>query len=148
AGRITDAEEDRLVFLPRFGESLVAPGIPVHGIVLVLQQVGRFLAREAVGVRVGHSLRLWKLAFRRSGRALRRKHRERCERQDNDYAIKVRLKRHRQRYAAEGGGQEANARPGVASFLNRQTRSSYTSFRACCPRNRGGLKRCCGSGSC
>ena len=51
AGRITDAEEDRLVFRARLRERLVAPGKPVHRIVLVLEQVRRLLAREAVGGR-------------------------------------------------------------------------------------------------
>ena len=50
AGRVADAQEDRLVLLARLGKGLLAPGKPVHRVVLVLEQVGRFLARQAVGV--------------------------------------------------------------------------------------------------
>jgi hypothetical protein len=50
AGRVADAQKDRLVLRARPGKGLVAPGEPVHGIVRVLEQVGRFLARQAVGV--------------------------------------------------------------------------------------------------
>jgi hypothetical protein len=52
-GRITDAEEDGFLLRPRLGEGLLAPRKPVHGIVRVLQEVGRLLADEAVGVTVG-----------------------------------------------------------------------------------------------
>ena len=52
AGRITDAEEDRFVLFARFGKGLVAPGIPIHRIMLVLEQVGRFLASKAVDMSV------------------------------------------------------------------------------------------------
>ena len=37
------------VLASRPGERLLTPGIPVHGVVGVLQQVGRLLPREAVG---------------------------------------------------------------------------------------------------
>ena len=52
AGRIADAEENRLVFDPRLCKRLIAPGEPIHGIVRVLEQVGRFFPRQAVGVPV------------------------------------------------------------------------------------------------
>ena len=52
AGRVADAEEDRLVFRARPGERLITPGEPVHGIVRVLEQVRRFFAHQAVGVLV------------------------------------------------------------------------------------------------
>ncbi len=50
AGRVADAEEDRLVFAARLGEGFFAPGKPVHRVMLVLEEVGRFLAGEAVRV--------------------------------------------------------------------------------------------------
>jgi hypothetical protein len=53
AGRIADAEKNRPVFNPRFFKRLIAPGEPIHGIVRVLEQVRRFFASKAVGVRVG-----------------------------------------------------------------------------------------------
>jgi hypothetical protein len=40
AGRVADAQEDRLVLLARLFKSLLAPRMPVHGVVLVLQKVG------------------------------------------------------------------------------------------------------------
>ena len=52
AGGVTDAEKDRFVFGARFLERLGAPGKPVHGIVGVLKQVGRFFPDKTVGVRV------------------------------------------------------------------------------------------------
>ena len=56
--RVADAEEDGFVFGLRFRERLVAPGKPVDGVVRVLEEVGRFLAREVVGklVRGGGSV--------------------------------------------------------------------------------------------
>ena len=48
AGRVADAQEDGPVLLARPGEGFLAPRIPVHRVVLVLEQVGRFLAREPV----------------------------------------------------------------------------------------------------
>src|SRR5581483_2304941 len=58
-GRVADREEDRPVGLPRPGERLLAPGIPVHRVVLVLEEVGARLAGQAVRPpvrpgRVGH----------------------------------------------------------------------------------------------
>src|SRR5690606_12942448 len=49
AGRVSDRHEHRLVELLRARERLGAPRIPVDGVVLVLEQVRRGLAREAVG---------------------------------------------------------------------------------------------------
>ena len=51
AGRIADAQEDGLVLALGFGEGLVAPGKPIHRVVLVLEEVGRFLPGQAVGMR-------------------------------------------------------------------------------------------------
>src|SRR5258706_5086572 len=50
-GRIADGEEDRFVLLFRRRERLGAPGVPVHRVVGVLEQVGGFFAGEVVGVR-------------------------------------------------------------------------------------------------
>src|ERR1035437_2740718 len=50
AGRVADAEEDRLILAACLGEGYLAPGEPVHRVVLVLEEVGRFLAGEAVRV--------------------------------------------------------------------------------------------------
>ena len=44
-----DAQEHRLVLAPGARESLVAPRVPVHRVVRVLQQVGAGFARQAVG---------------------------------------------------------------------------------------------------
>ena len=49
AGRIADAEKDRLVSVPRFGERVVAPFLPVQRVVLVLEEVRRGGICEAVG---------------------------------------------------------------------------------------------------
>ncbi len=49
AGRVADREKDRLVLRARPSERLRSPGIPVHGVVLVLEEVRRGLEREAVG---------------------------------------------------------------------------------------------------
>jgi hypothetical protein len=56
AGGIADAQEDRFVLLARAREGLPAPREPIHRIVLVLQEVGRFLARQTVGMVFGHRL--------------------------------------------------------------------------------------------
>ena len=55
AGRVADGKEDGLVFLARLGEGFLAPRIPIDGIVRVLEQVGRFLVNEAVGVLRGRA---------------------------------------------------------------------------------------------
>jgi hypothetical protein len=39
-GRVTDAEEDGFIFGAGLGKRLFAPGIPVHGVIGVLEQVG------------------------------------------------------------------------------------------------------------
>ena len=59
AGRVADREQDRLLLVPRLGEGLVGPGVPVDGVVGMLAEVGaRFFGetvREgggAVGVQV------------------------------------------------------------------------------------------------
>src|SRR5437763_8184640 len=39
ASRVPDADEDRLVLLPRFGERFLAPREPVHRVELMLQQI-------------------------------------------------------------------------------------------------------------
>src|SRR5207302_10836354 len=49
AGRGPDRNEPRNVALPSGGERLLAPRLPVDGVVLVLEQIGRGLTREAVG---------------------------------------------------------------------------------------------------
>jgi len=50
AGRVADAQKNRLVLRARLGEGLIVPREPVHGVVLVLEQVGRFFAGKAIGV--------------------------------------------------------------------------------------------------
>jgi hypothetical protein len=43
---ISDGEENRLVETPRFLESVLAPGPPVNGIILMLLEIGaRFFAQ-------------------------------------------------------------------------------------------------------
>ena len=65
AGRVPDREEDRLLFPPRALERLGAPGVPVHRIRGVLEQVGARLLGEAIaggGARARHgsfSVRFW-----------------------------------------------------------------------------------------
>ena len=54
AGRVADRDEQRAVLVARPRERLLAPRLPVDRVVLVLQQVRRALAREAVR----HDLRL------------------------------------------------------------------------------------------
>ena len=49
AGRVADAEQYRLVPGLRVGKRVVAPLLPVHGIVLVLEEVRRGGISEAVG---------------------------------------------------------------------------------------------------
>ena len=52
AGGVADREEDRLLLAPRLLERLLAPGIPVHRVVGVLEQVGALLADQPVGLAV------------------------------------------------------------------------------------------------
>ncbi|MEX2210501.1 MAG: hypothetical protein WD689_01875 [Gaiellaceae bacterium] len=47
-GGVADREQDRLVLVARAGESLLAPRIPVDGVVGVLEQVGAGSGREPV----------------------------------------------------------------------------------------------------
>ena len=49
AGRVADRDQHRLVLGFRASEGLLAPRIPVDGVVLVLQEVGAGLVGEAVG---------------------------------------------------------------------------------------------------
>ncbi len=51
AGGVADGEEDRLVFLARLGERLLAPGIPVDRVVGVLEEVRALLGGEVVLLR-------------------------------------------------------------------------------------------------
>ena len=51
-GGVAHAEEDGFAAGPGLGEGLVAPGVPVHRVVLVLEQVGAGLGGEAVGHQV------------------------------------------------------------------------------------------------
>jgi hypothetical protein len=39
AGCISDAKKDGLIFCPGFGQSFFAPGIPVNGIIRMLEQI-------------------------------------------------------------------------------------------------------------
>jgi hypothetical protein len=55
AGRVTDGQEDWLVFVPCFLQSLLSPGIPVNGIIGVLEQIGAGLVLKFVG----HKKDLW-----------------------------------------------------------------------------------------
>ena len=57
-GRVTDAQEDGFIFHSRLGESLVIPCEPIHGIVRVLQKVGRFFLRKTVCMFRGHGDRI------------------------------------------------------------------------------------------
>ena len=49
AGGVADAEKDRLIFGFRFLQRVLAPGVPIHRIVGVLEQVGAGLICQAVG---------------------------------------------------------------------------------------------------
>jgi hypothetical protein len=50
AGGVADGEEYRLVFLTGLLEGIGAPGVPIHGIVRVLQQIGTLLLCQAIGM--------------------------------------------------------------------------------------------------
>jgi hypothetical protein len=54
AGRVADAQKNRFVFRARFGKRIVVPCEPIHGIVRMLQKVGRFFPRKTVRVFGGH----------------------------------------------------------------------------------------------
>ena len=47
---IADAQENGFVLRARLRKRLVVPREPVHGIVRVLEQIRRFLARQTIGV--------------------------------------------------------------------------------------------------
>src|SRR5439155_1973141 len=49
AGRVADREQERLVFGPRARERVVAPRIPVDGVVRVLQEIRARLVGEPIG---------------------------------------------------------------------------------------------------
>jgi hypothetical protein len=53
AGAVTDGEKNLFVFAAGGFESLFSPGVPVHRIVLVLEEVGGGFLGEEVGVFVG-----------------------------------------------------------------------------------------------
>ena len=50
AARIADRKKDRLLVLLGFGQRLVAPGIPIDGVVRVQQQIGAGLFRQTIDV--------------------------------------------------------------------------------------------------
>src|SRR4026207_1010813 len=50
AGGITHGKENWFVFPARLGKCLLAPGIPVDGIVRVLEKIRRLLMNEAIRV--------------------------------------------------------------------------------------------------
>ncbi len=50
AGGVSDGKKDGFVFARRFGEGLVAPRVPIHGIVRVLQKIGALFLSETIGV--------------------------------------------------------------------------------------------------
>ncbi len=50
ARRVADREEDGLVLAPRLLEGLVAPWIPVHGVMRMELQVRALLADQTIGV--------------------------------------------------------------------------------------------------
>ena len=52
AGRVTDAEKNGFVFRARLFEGFIAPGKPIDRVMLMLEEVRGFLAREPVGVSV------------------------------------------------------------------------------------------------
>jgi hypothetical protein len=49
AGRVPDTQEDGLLLGTGLRERRFAPRQPLHGIVRMLQKVGRFLASERIG---------------------------------------------------------------------------------------------------
>ena len=74
AGRVADREQDRLVLGAGARERLLAPRVPVDGVVLVLEQVGAGLVGEAVG----HVARLPGLTVARRTPRTRRGSAARC----------------------------------------------------------------------
>ena len=53
AGGIADGEEDGFVLGQGLGEGLLVPGVPIHGIVGVLQEIGAFFVYESIGCHGG-----------------------------------------------------------------------------------------------
>jgi hypothetical protein len=53
AGTIADTENHRLILLPGLVEGFVAPGVPVHRVAGVLEEIGGFFVYEAVGLFLG-----------------------------------------------------------------------------------------------
>jgi hypothetical protein len=49
-GGITNGQKYGLIFLPGLLKRLICPGIPIHGIVSMLQQIGTFLMDQPVGL--------------------------------------------------------------------------------------------------
>jgi hypothetical protein len=60
AGGVADRDEDRLALGARAGERLLAPRVPVDGVVLVLEEVGRRLLGESIhiGMRLSRTRKL------------------------------------------------------------------------------------------
>ncbi len=54
AGRVSDRQEDGFVIVPGARERLLAPGVPVHRVVRVLEEVGARFSREVVRRSLGH----------------------------------------------------------------------------------------------
>ena len=48
AGRVSDAQKNGFLFPARFGERLLSPRKPVHRVMLMLEEIGRFFARETI----------------------------------------------------------------------------------------------------
>ena len=48
AGGVADGQEDGFVFGPGLGKGFLTPGIPVHGVVGVLEEIGTFFVDETV----------------------------------------------------------------------------------------------------
>src|ERR1022692_2723726 len=68
AGGVADGKEDGLVLNTRRLESLFTPGIPIHRVVSVLQQIGTLLLSQTVGM---HDSPLKAAAIRRRRRPRR-----------------------------------------------------------------------------
>jgi len=49
AGRVADREKNGFVFAGGFGEGFIAPGIPIDGVLGVLQEIGALFVRETIG---------------------------------------------------------------------------------------------------
>jgi hypothetical protein len=49
-GGIANGQKYGLIFLLRLLKRLISPGIPIHGIIGMLQQIGAFLMDEPIGL--------------------------------------------------------------------------------------------------